>query len=338
MTRSSICAVATLWLLAISASQAFAVNKRPGLEQDALTKVRSWSYQLQSIDPKKLERSANQLLVVDYSLDGGDENALTPEHLASLRRAADGSRRVVLSYLSIGEAEKYRSYWQDIWSIYPPAWLKHENKNWCQNFIVDFSHPQWHAIIYAGTEGQKSYVDKIVEAGFDGIYLDRVDVYSELGDAGQNYRQKMIEFVGAISRTAKVKAAELGPDPFFVVAQNAEELLTSRVYRSHIDGLGKEDLLYGASVHGKPNSEEDIRHSAQLIEKLLNENKPVFGVEYLDSAQEIDETKSRLTKLGLIPLIAPRALDKLDVLDDLPSARVKQTQRQESGACSSSTD
>lgn len=282
----------------------------PALERDALNKVQSWGYQLQALDPKTLATSSNDLLVVDYSRNGTKDGAFTETDLDLIRRKPDGTRRVVLAYLSIGEAENYRDYWQDSWRNAPPSWLKQENKNWCGNHIVQFWHPEWHSIIYGGADGKKSYVDKIVEAGFDGIYLDRVDVYSELETINTKARHDMIEFVRAVSTSAKQKASQRGVETFFVVAQNAEELLSSDSYRTHIDGLGKEDLLYGAREHGKPNSEQEIEYSAGLIDKLLGDNKPVFGVEYLHSGPAIEDAKTRLSELGLIPLIAPRALDK----------------------------
>ena len=51
---------------------------------------------------------------------GLDANALTAADLARLRVKPDGSRRVVLSYLSIGEAENYRYYWNKSWDDF---WL-----------------------------------------------------------------------------------------------------------------------------------------------------------------------------------------------------------------------
>ena len=62
----------------------------------------------------------------------------------------------------------------------------------------------------------------------------------------------MIEFVRAISTTAKMKASQRGMGPFFVVAQNAEELLSSAAYRA----------------------QQEIEFSAGSIGNLLKENKP----------------------------------------------------------------
>ena len=87
-----------------------------------------------------------------------------------MRRKPDGSRRLVLAYMSIGEAESYRWYWPRRSS----AWLGAENPQWRGNYGVRFWHSDWQEIIF-------EYTDKIVAAGFDGVYLDKVDEFEEHG-------------------------------------------------------------------------------------------------------------------------------------------------------------
>ena len=55
------------------------------------------------------------VLVIDYSKDGGQDEAFTVRDLDILKKKPDGSRRYVLSYMSIGEAETYRYYWKWTW-------------------------------------------------------------------------------------------------------------------------------------------------------------------------------------------------------------------------------
>ena len=55
-----------------------------------------------------------------------------------MQRKPDGGARIVLAYLSIGEAEDYRSYWQRDWSVSPPAWLGAENPDWPGNYAVNY--------------------------------------------------------------------------------------------------------------------------------------------------------------------------------------------------------
>ncbi|MFC1849847.1 endo alpha-1,4 polygalactosaminidase [candidate division CSSED10-310 bacterium] len=103
-----------------------------------------------------------------------DEAALTAQELASLKIKANGGTRKVIAYMSIGEAESYRFYWQDEWNSNPPSWLAEENPDWPGNFKVRYWDPAWQSIIY-GNDG--SYVKKILDAGFDGTYLDIIDAF-----------------------------------------------------------------------------------------------------------------------------------------------------------------
>jgi uncharacterized protein (TIGR01370 family) len=73
-----------------------------------LAAAKSWGYQLQNLDPDTLAASPYDMLVIDYSRDGKAARALTPEQVDKIRVKPDGERRIVLAYLSIGEAETYR--------------------------------------------------------------------------------------------------------------------------------------------------------------------------------------------------------------------------------------
>ncbi len=111
------------------------------------------------------------LLIIDLFFD---ETALTPQELASLKSKANGGARLVLCYMSIGEAEDYRYYWQPGWSVGNPAWLEAENPDWEGNYKVRYWEPGWQAVIYGGPD---AYLDRVLAAGFDGVYLDIIDAY-----------------------------------------------------------------------------------------------------------------------------------------------------------------
>ncbi len=99
---------------------------------------------------------------------------LTAEDIAALRTKPGGESRLVLAYMSIGEAENYRFYWQAGWHTNPPSWLGPENPDWPGNYKVRYWDPAWQAII---TGNSSSYVQRILDAGFDGVYLDLIDAF-----------------------------------------------------------------------------------------------------------------------------------------------------------------
>ena len=119
-----------------------------------------------------LRATRHDLMVVDLFFNDG--TALTSAEVQSLRTKSGGGRRRVICYFSIGEAEDYRYYWQTAWETNPPDWLLGENPDWPGNYKVRYWDPDWQAILL---EGSGSYLEQIMAAGFDGVYLDLVDAF-----------------------------------------------------------------------------------------------------------------------------------------------------------------
>jgi cysteinyl-tRNA synthetase len=117
-----------------------------------------------------LQNTDYDLLLIDAFFDG--TVALTPGDVASLKTKAAGGSRLVVAYMSIGEAEDYRSYWKSEWATNPPEWLEEENPNWPGNYKVQYWHDEWQGLIFGD---QDSYLTRILDAGFDGVYLDIID-------------------------------------------------------------------------------------------------------------------------------------------------------------------
>ena len=112
------------------------------------------------------------LLIMDlFFTDGTPFTAL---EINQLKNKSNGGKRLVVSYMSIGEAEDYRYYWESGWSKNKPVWLDAENPAWPGNFKVRYWSSDWQNIIYSN---ENSYLKKILNAGFDGVYLDIIDAF-----------------------------------------------------------------------------------------------------------------------------------------------------------------
>jgi cysteinyl-tRNA synthetase len=103
-----------------------------------------------------------------------DNSEFTPSEIEALKTKQNGGSRLVICYMSIGEAENYRYYWQSDWSTNPPDWLGEENPDWEGNFKVHYWDSEWHNIIYGK---DNSYLKKILNSGCDGVYLDIIDAF-----------------------------------------------------------------------------------------------------------------------------------------------------------------
>ena len=107
------------------------------------------------------------LLIMDLFLN---EEEFSSDEIEQLHKKANGGKRMVIAYMSIGEAEDYRYYWQTEWKRGNPSWLDKENPKWKGNYKVKYWNAEWQAIIF-------DYLSRITNAGFDGVYLDIIDAF-----------------------------------------------------------------------------------------------------------------------------------------------------------------
>lgn len=284
--------------LAVAASPALGMAAKPGLSD-----VRSWGYQLQMVEPDLVADSPYDLMVIDYARDGSADQAFTRSEVMAMKRRPDGGSRIVLAYLSIGEAEDYRFYWSRNWQTTPPGWLGEENPDWPGNYAVHYWDPEWQSVIFGGP---KAYLDTIMAAGFDGVYLDRIDAFDvqDVSVSRASRMQLMVEFVSSIA--AYARSAQPG---FIVVGQNAEELLNYPDYAATIDGVGKEDLFFGLDGDGKLNSKGELRASLTPLHRFLASGKPVFLIEYVETAESRALAHKNAEALGVPLFIGRRELD-----------------------------
>lgn len=110
-------------------------------------------------------------VIIDLFLN---DVAFTADEINQLRNKANGGKRLVICYMSIGEAEDYRYYWQSSWDSNKPTWIAAENPDWPGNFKVQYWNDDWQGLIYKNSD---SYLSKITSVGFDGVYLDIIDAF-----------------------------------------------------------------------------------------------------------------------------------------------------------------
>lgn len=265
--------------------------------------VRTWGYQLQSIRPAAVARSDFDLMVIDYSADGSAEKAFSAGQIAYMKKRPSGKQRLLLSYLSIGEAERYRDYWQVGWSSVPPPWLKAENPHWEGNFAVDYWHPDWQAILFGNP---KAYLDQILAAGFDGIFLDRIDAYESLEQSRPQAADEMIALVSALANYARNRKPG-----FLIIPQNGESLLAFPEYLDTVDAIAKEDLFFGYDELGVPTPANEIEYSAAFLDLALSAGKLVLTIDYLTDPVRSGKAMRQGRAHGYVPLVTVVDLDQL---------------------------
>lgn len=312
-TLSLIGAVLTVLVTLVAATPPQAQSARPsqrntaaakaGPQLTGLAQVKSWAFQLQNVDPLEIKRSPYDLVVIDYGFDKQNATAFPREIVDLMRLKPDGSRRYILAYFSIGEAENYRYYWRDSWVTQRPAWLDPENSDWPGNYPVQFWNPEWQALLL-GSPG--AYLDRILDAGFDGVYIDGADKFQHWLRRRPNAGEDMIALVEKIGTYARSRRSG-----FLVVPQNADELLGNPRYVRAIDAWGREELLYGEKKLGERNPAPSIAYTLKRLQPLKRAGKPVLVVEYPARPELAPTILREIKQLGFVGYIANRELSIL---------------------------
>ena len=247
---------------------------------------------LQNIGFKELKNTKFRIAVVDP-----DESKLTTDDLKDLHK----EDKILLAYLSIGEAESYRDYWQDDWKVGSPNFIGIENPNWDGNFKVQYWNKEWQEIIF-------NKLNQIIDLGYDGVYLDVVDAYKYYENNGVNFaREKMIDFVRNISEKSKEKN-----NHFLILPQNAEELVSYEDYLSVIDGIGREDLWY---IDDNLQDEEELNTALCHLQKIINARKLVLVISYPAEKDNKCNFIKIARKHNFIPYVGKRELDTIETVN-----------------------
>lgn len=280
-----------------------------------ISSVKSWGVQMQDLEVANAAGAPVDLLVVDATSGAAGGKAMTPEDVRALQTKPDGGRRLAISYLSIGESEDYRPdyFTSEYMTEDAPDWLLNENKNWKGNRLIRFCKEGWQKTILGDDDGRNVYnsvepspLYRLIELGFDGVYLDRVDVYNEVQKECPDAATKMVDFVARLAAHARKK----NPN-FLVILQNAEELLENPKMVASIDAIAKEDLFNGASQDQRDNDPVMVKAVLGHLKIAKAASRPVLVLDYLNDARRRAADKARIEAEGFIPSFGPRKLDQL---------------------------
>jgi cysteinyl-tRNA synthetase len=258
-------------------------------------------YVLQGVDPAVIAAAPFDVKVVDiYNEDG---QVFTPTQVKQM--GGGPGQALLLGYFSLGEAENFRDYFTTI----PAAALGPENPQWKGDFEVAYWTPEWKAVAEA-------YIDKIVKAGYDGVYFDVVDEFqlpwaqkSAPGGDAAGAMQKLVEDLSAYAK-AQVPT-------FKVWVNGAEELLTDKKYVDSIDGMFKENLFYNSDGSAKQPT-VDTQASLDLLKIAQNAGKDVVAIEYVTGAQKVDDVHAKSDAAGMASYVAKLDLVGVDTEGVLP--------------------
>ena len=261
----------------------------------------------------KLAACGRDWIVLDAAFSS--EAPWTAADLSAIRAGRAG--RKVVAYLSIGEAEDYRAYWHREWDANhdgkpdagAPPFLLAQNPEWKGNYRVKYWQTNWQQLILAD-------VDRIMAAGFDGVYLDIVDGFETFEQDGKNfiddrlnpetkqsYRRDMVDWVKAVAaRARRVNPAAL------VIPQNGTQLFAHADFLNAVDAVGVEDLFTNGD---KLQKAADTKYRVDSLAPLIAAHKPVLDIEYTRSKERRLKAQEQASQHGLVWLLTDRQLKTL---------------------------
>ena len=276
------------------------------LQADSLAKTKSAAV-------KKLVACGRDWVVLDAVFKG--DEPWTSDDLAAIRAGRVG--RKVIAYLSIGEAEDYRAYWRREWDANrdgkldtgAPSFLVAENPEWNGNYRVKYWHTNWQQIILVD-------VDRVMKAGFDGLYLDIVDGFETFESDGKNfiddrlnpetkqtYRRDMVDWVKTIATRARKKNPTA-----LVIPQNGTQLLAHADFLGAVNAVGVEDLFTNGNKLQPATETENILNN---LTPLSAAHKPVLDIEYAKNKERQSRVRAEASQHGLVWLLTDRQLKTL---------------------------
>ena len=300
-----------------------------------LAAVRSFMYQIDKLDePGAIKRLANtsyDLLVVEPTATIRDNERFDMAGMVGMVATLHAGKpgRIVLAYVDAGQAERFRGYWRKEWK--PPGKdhkgepdfiLTSDPDGWHDDFPVAYWDKRWQEIF---ATGPRSEVRQVMKAGFDGLYLDWIDGYTDEAVAAEAKRQKvnaataMVDWIGTIRNAAR----EVNPHAL-IIAQNAAYLIDAEPhYVEVIDGIGFEDTWFSGKANtpwGRPkggdipNRDKDESSTARRIEqykKYLKANKPVFTIDYCLKPENAKKVYATSRGAGFVPLVTQVSLSRI---------------------------
>ncbi len=304
-----------------------------GTRPERLNAALTWMYQIQALNEdgavEALAATDYPLLVLEPGHNFQDAPYDTPSIVDSLRTAPDGSERLLIAYIDIGQAEDYRDYWQEDWVAptadtpgIPDFLITVDPDGWSGNYPVAYWRKEWKNL-WLGPEG---IVAVLVRMGFDGIYLDWVEAYDDDKVIEAAFREgvepaaEMMLFLEEMGAAGRV----VTPD-FLVIAQNAPFLLDHDPdrYAAAIDGLAVEDTWFSGQGDAEwddpqagdiPNDDdEEYSTEARLAQYTLYQARslPVFSVDYCVSRTNAASVYTQAGAAGLRPLVTRVSLSRL---------------------------
>jgi polysaccharide biosynthesis protein PelA len=212
--------------------------------------------------------------------------------------------KVVLGYISVGEAESYRSDYEQVKATHA---LLEENPNWPGHFAVDVRKPEWTQYLV------EEVVPQVIKAGFHGIFVDTLDSVEDLEVKDPQKYQGMTVAAANVIKAIRLHYPNLriminrGFNVMPYIAQDVDYLLAEGVL-SNYNFETRKGVLFPDEVYaeyaGKMHALKKAAPQLQLV-----------TLDYWDMSDTkgVKELYRRHKANGFMPYVTTIELDRVDV-------------------------
>lgn len=213
--------------------------------------------------------------------------------------ALSAARTLKLGYVSLCEAGDYRWFWPE---IAERNWVVGRNPEW-GGYLIDVRSREWQNLLL------DHIVPKILNQGFDGLFLDTVDTAEYLEKYHpQVKRAGMMAAVVELIRAIRVRF------PGVVIVMNRGYAVLEQVVAA-IDGVVAESIFTTTAETGlRFRTPAEMQAELELLKRMHKRHGiTVFSLDYFDAAleSEVETLILRARSAGFVPYVSTRELDKI---------------------------
>lgn len=259
----------------------------------------------------KLEETEKWFILLDYdpvnhpvsteTLRSFNMVVLDPDDHPPLDSLKNKKKPIRIGYMSVGEAEDYRFYWDH---IKDKPWVLQENPDWEGNFFVDVRQAEWRELLI------QEVIPKIMEEGFQGLFLDTLDTAEFLESESPS------RYDGSLEAMASLVAEIHRTYPQLMLLSNNGFAILERI-APYLSGLIVEDINMMIDFEHDGYMPVPIQERAYKIGILKpimhNYGLNVFNIDYApqDEPELICKNIKKSRQLGFKPYVAQKDLSEI---------------------------
>ncbi|MCD6460040.1 endo alpha-1,4 polygalactosaminidase [bacterium] len=222
---------------------------------------------------------------------------LEPENVNDLDKIKSQGT-VCIAYVSLGEAEDYRWYWDE---LKDKDFILEQNPDWEGNYYIDPRSEQWkHYFVYR-------IIPKVLKDGYDGIFLDTIDTaeYLEWKDE-EKFKGSMDAMVEII------KEIRANYPNIIIISNNGLAILDK--FAKYIDIALVEDLYTMYDFENQKYGIQDkevTKENRDFLKEISREyHIPVLTLEYANNKNQIKNIYNRSRVDGFYPYVGDINLER----------------------------